>query len=234
MAAELDRTGVVCLEDVVSTDWLQAAQAHASSLLASNGGRDLIVHGAGDDPDSPAYDLVADATLVQVLEELTRAGCPQGVVDGDGIYSVLRILVGPSSAADPPWFHYDASVVTVVVPICMPSDGASGELVLLPNRRPYRRFVGSNIVEKLLTQNRYRRVRMARRLDQQPDKRVVQLKPGNAYLFWGYRTYHAHLATPPGELRVTLCLHYGRPHGRHPALGAAAYVRDSWRKIRGD
>jgi hypothetical protein len=41
---------------------------------------------------------------------------------------------------------------------------------------------------------------------------VVKLEPGNAYLFWGYRAFHATLPCAPGALRATLMLHYGELH----------------------
>lgn len=235
IADDLNQTGVVCLERVIPADWLERAKNHASSLLVANGGRDLTVRGLSDELDSPAYELIADENFKQLLDELTLGACPEGVADGEEIYSVLRVVAGSKPVDEPLYFHYDASVVTVIVPICMPQNGG-GELVLFPNRRPIRRSVGLNIIEKLVTQNGFYRARFARRLENQDqqDKCVVGLEQGNAYLFWGYRTYHAPLPPPPGELRVTLCLHYGQPHGRHPALTVAAHARDLWLKLHGD
>ena len=55
---------------------------------------------------------------------------------------------------------------------------------------------------------------------------MVDLKPGNAYLFWGYRSYHATLPCRPGDSRATLIIHYGNLH-RDSALlmGAMALGR---------
>src|SRR5258705_6375916 len=56
-------------------------------------------------------------------------------------------------------FHYDASVVTMVVPLFMPDAerGNSGELVGLFNTRPSRHFVLANIIDKIVRQRRFYR-----------------------------------------------------------------------------
>ena len=83
----------------------------------------------------------------------------------------------------------------------------------------------ANIFEKTLMQNRFYRKRIVREFNKAPEKYSVVLKPGNIYLFWGYRTFHGNLPCAPNTVRATLLLHYGNPHGRHPALTAAKYLR---------
>ncbi len=51
--------------------------------------------------------------------------------------------------------------------------GDTGELVLCPNRRPYRRFVITNIIEKLVSQNDLYRRKFVRKLD--AEVRVIPL-----------------------------------------------------------
>ena len=41
---------------------------------------------------------------------------------------------------------------------------------------------------------------------------IKYLKPGNLYLFWGYRTYHANFPVAGDAVRATMLLHYGDPH----------------------
>lgn len=233
IAAELDRNGVVCLADVVSPGWLTAAQTAATSLITAHNGRHVTVYSAAEQGFEPARQVVTDERLQRLFAELMLIGCPGGGTDGERIHTVLRINSGAAPHDDPMWFHYDASAITLVIAVFM-SEGArgeSGELVVFPNWRPFRRFVGANIAEKFLTQNSLYRRRIERRLALDPDAHILALKPGNAYLFWGYRTYHAYARIPPSEVRATLCLHYGRPHGRHPALAAAVLARDLLRRL---
>ena len=96
---------------------------------------------------------------------------------------------------------------------------------MFPNRRPFRRSAIVTVFEKVFTQNRFYRKRIIQAINEAPEKYSVQLKPGNVYLFWGYRTFHGNLRCAPDTVRATLLLHYGNPHDRHPALAGAKYLR---------
>src|SRR6185436_19362359 len=119
------------------------------------------------------------------------------------------------------------SVVTMVVPVLMPDyqPGRSGELVAFGNARGYRGSVLMNLVEKIATRNRPAWKRARARIAGPHDPRVRVLRPGNIYLFWGYRTYHGNLPCRPGMLRATMLLHYGNPHGNDPLLRAIRGLR---------
>ena len=52
-----------------------------------------------------------------------------------------------------------------------------------------------------------------KRVSGNPAAHVKQLKVGNIYLFWGYRTLHGNLPCGVDALRTTLLLHLGDPHG---------------------
>ena len=41
---------------------------------------------------------------------------------------------------------------------------------------------------------------------------IKYLKPGNLYLFWGYRTYHSNFPVASEAVRATMLLHHGDPH----------------------
>ncbi|MHA7664141.1 hypothetical protein [Mycolicibacterium sp. HS_4_1] len=126
IAAELDRNGVVCLADVVSADWLAAAQTAATLLIAAHNGRHVTVYGAAEQGFEPARQIVTDERLQRLFAELMVVGCPGGGADGERIHTVLRINSGAAPHDDPMWFHYDASALTLVIPVFM-SEGAHGE-----------------------------------------------------------------------------------------------------------
>jgi hypothetical protein len=227
LAEELDRTGFVCLENVVSPHWLAEAREYVGSSLVEYGEYDFCIIRPTNKKDSAARRFVSDRTVRAIFERLALARCPQGVAANEEIYSVLRVLAGPEREARSYRFHYDAAVVTMLVPLFIPAAGAgrSGEFVVFPNRRPFRRSVFFNIFEKVFTQNRFYRKRIMRKFNNTPEKYTVQLKPGNVYLFWGYRTFHGNLPCAPNTVRATLLLHYGNPHGRNPSLRFAQYLR---------
>ncbi len=227
LVEELDTAGFVCLENVVSSRWLAEAREYVDAGIAEHGAQDFCIIRPTNKKDSPPYRFATDPVVRMVFEGLASARCPRGVAENEEIYSVLRVLAGPEREAASYRFHYDAAVVTMLVPLLIPTAGAgrSGELVVLPNRRPFRRSVVVNIVEKVIAQSPLIRKRIVRKCTPAPGEHLADLKPGNAYLFWGYRTFHGNLPCATNAVRATLLLHYGNPHGRHPALRVAKYVR---------
>ena len=125
---------------------------------------DFCIINPANDKDSFANRFVTDLTVRETFERLALARCPRGVAENEEIYSVLRVLTGPETDASSLKFHYDAAVVTMLVPLFIPSVGIgnSGDLVVFPNRRPFRRSAIVNIFEKLFTQNWFYRKRIAR------------------------------------------------------------------------
>lgn len=234
IADELDRSGFVCIEDAVTPEWLERARSHVRTLLAAHGERFFSVLRPADEAGSPADEVAHDPNIQQLLRDVTARIYPEGLAEFEDVYNVLRIVAGPKTESGSLEFHYDASVVTVLVPIFMPDAGSmrSGELVTFPNQRPFRKSVGVNLVEKALVQNRWFRRRAIRRFRKSPDTFMRVLRPGNIYLFWGYRTFHGNLACEPHTLRATLLLHYGNPHGNSLALRTIRFGRRVVEKIR--
>jgi len=224
VAQEIETSGAACLTSVLTEEWLQAAQECVRSYLPAQGEHEVFIENPADDEYAFVHRLVIDPRLESLLDSLAITGYPRLHAGKGGIECSIRILVGPGDQGKPLWFHYDRTVVTMVIPIVIPDVGSriSGELVLCPNRRPYRRFVITNIIEKLVSQSDTYRRKFARKLDTEAEPTtVVPLAPGNAYLFWGYRTYHATFPCAPGELRVTVVLHYGNVHSGNRLLASA-------------
>jgi hypothetical protein len=123
--------------------------------------------------------------------------------------------------------HYDRTVITMLVPIYIPDAGGgqSGELVVFPNKRPFRRSALMNIVDKIAVQNPLYRSYTVHKLAHVAKEHSVVLEPGNVYLFWGYRTYHGNGPCATDTVRATLLLHLGDPHHGSPVISAAKAVK---------
>jgi hypothetical protein len=227
LAIELDRTGFVCLEGVVSEDWMRDARADVESNLARYGQNDICIINPAKESGTPAARFVSDAAVRATMCGLASARCPREVAEAEEIETVLRVLAGPERAATSFAFHYDATVITMLVPLFIPEagPGRSGELIVFPNARPFRRSALMNIADKITVQNPLYRKRMERKMKRAPEKYAVVLKPGNAYLFWGYRTYHGNGPCATSTLRATLLVHYGDPHHGSPLINAAKAVK---------
>ncbi|MCV7424596.1 hypothetical protein H7K45_29055 [Mycobacterium yunnanensis] len=231
VAAAVDSHGLACLRDVVPHDWLTAARDFVTHSVELNGAQELLVEDFAARPGTFAHQLVSDERVEPFMRQVATA-CRAGVGFGDGaIESELRLVNGPPRSAKPLWFHYDSTAITLVIPILIPTStpGRSGELVLYPNRRPFRRRVVTNILEKCLSQNDFYRRWFVRYPGRRSDVRTEALEPGNAYVFSGYRSYHATLPSPPGSLRATLILHFGDVHDNSRLLNS---IRGVERTIR--
>jgi hypothetical protein len=167
--------------------------------------------------------LAADSRLRHFLEAVAVQAFPAGDPGDRRLECAIRAINGPDPDDKPLWFHYDATVLTMVIPVVIPDAGAgrSGELVLVPNRRPYRRSVVANVMEKFVVQSDVYRRRFVGRLRLGDNVKVVPLQPGNAYLFAGYRSYHATMPCETGATRVTVIIHYKDVHRGSRVLGSA-------------
>lgn len=210
--SDLDRTGLVRLPGIVPPEWLTAARADVDHYLAENGQGEhsLLDHDQWNCPT--ISELARDERVEAFLHALTPfADAPAG--DRAGYRQrVLRILDGSAIDSPPFDWHYDANAVTMLVPIVIPDDG-SGHVAMFPDHRPHRRWATLSAAERLLVHNRLYGRRLRRRFDRDPGAATLQLKPGEVYLFRGYRALHATLPWPAQTQRVTLLLQYGHPYG---------------------
>ena len=233
ISEQLDETGVVCIENAVPQEWLTHARAEVQERLRNHGVHDHFVRSPQGEEHSATEAFINSSSVLSLLTDIVRARFPEGPAELELTGSALRVIAGPRGEGDAFWFHYDASVVTMVVPIFLPTaePGNSGELVGLFNRRPFRRFVLANIIDKAIGQSQFYRRHILRRLDDSGYLQRVDMEVGNLYLFWGYRSLHGNMPCESGALRATLLLHFGRPHGSSDALTAAVRIGQSLRTL---
>jgi hypothetical protein len=229
----LDENGVACLDNTVPEEWLAHARADIEDRLLNHGVRDHFIRSPESEELSAAAAFINNPEILSLLREIVRARFPHGPADLELIGSALRVIAGPRGEGDAFWFHYDASAVTMVVPIFLPraEPGNSGELVGLFNKRPFRRFVLANIIDKVVGQSGFYRNHILHRLDRPGYLKRVDMEVGNLYLFWGYRSLHGNMPCESGALRATLLLHFGRPHGSSDALTNAVKLGQSLRSL---
>ena len=233
LADRLDTEGVVRIRDAFSEEWLGALRLSVTDHVAGYGDGDFLIAQPGLDVGSPAHQLVSDPTLQQLFGETARLRWPTADT-AQPIKSGIPVRAGTGRSVSPNQFHYDATVLTMLVPVFIPQTavGSGGELVAVANKRPFRRSVGAHLADLLLTYNSAYRHVVAKRACESPDDYVVDLEPGDAYVFWGYRTYHGNLHCAPGQLRATLVLQYADVHADTPTLRALWRFGRSRRALR--
>lgn len=227
----IDRVGWSCLENAITADWAAAALREARSQTAV-GDYEVILDDLESTPSSVGHQVAHDPALRHLFEEIVASAAPDIDTTGDAIRTSLRVVVGEDPLNRPLNFHYDRSILTMVIPLQMPSGaaGAAGELILAPNHRPYRKSAAVNIIEKAAVQSRHFRRWFSAHLP--ANTLVLPLTVGNAYMFWGYRSYHTTLPCPVDSMRVSLILHFGEVHDGSRVLALFKSTGRSWRLRR--
>src|SRR6185503_4089095 len=159
-------------------------------LVEQKGKRYFSLNKLSRDQDKPPQELTVDPQMRRLMEKLAQIGCPRAKLDEE-IYTGLRVVAGSTGDERSLLHHYDRHVSTALAPILIPEGPKrrAGELIVFPNRRGYRRFALFNIIDKAIVQSDWYRNRVTRKLGAGDLPNIKYLKPGNLYLFWGYRTY---------------------------------------------
>lgn len=213
MAAEMESQGYVCIEGGVPSGTLKALQEFVAKASAVHDGSYFAYHGAEKFKETPLAALAQQHSLVGLMTELYRRGAGKAPKSSE-VFPVLRCVQGASGLKESNAFHFDASLVTALVPIFIPQEGDQrGDLLMFPNMRGIRSSVLFNVIEKAIFQNRWGRL-VVLALIRKGWVRPITLRivPGNIYFFWGYRSLHANEPCDPTVRRATAVLHFGDPH----------------------
>jgi hypothetical protein len=210
---DIDTRGFACLEDVITAAELNELVSFANISAQRYQGEYFALHGKELLNRSLLAKLWDNPHLVQVLCGLYEHAAGRKPAS-DTIWPVLRCVQGNQGERESGCFHYDASLVTLLIPIIIPAEGEErGDLMVFPNIRKTRSLVLINLLEKMLLQNAFSRklINFAIKHRLLAPKQL-QLKPGNLYIFWGYRSLHANKPCSPDIKRATAIFHFGDPH----------------------
>jgi hypothetical protein len=213
---EMNDQGVAVIDRVVLPEKLAEARAFVERHLEKHNHQYFSYSGAQAVAGSLMEELGQLPAFAELLAKLyaLATGTAEGTTP---VYQVLRVLKGSTGRKQAFRFHYDAYVVTAVLPIVIPSAacGPTGDLVLYPRLRPIRSNNLVNLIEKVFMQNALAQWIMSREpVCRLLRAKVYRLQPGNLYLFWGYQSLHANQPCRPESLRATAVFHLGNPHLR--------------------
>ena len=222
LASQLDEVGVVRLRDVFAPRWIDAMRETVTTRIDEHGDGDLLVGQPDQIVGSAAHQLINHPELHRLFDDVARLKRPN-VKDVSNLKCHIHIRNGFAPKAPSNLFHFDSSVLTMVVPIFIPeaAAGSCGELVAFGNKRPFHRFVATHLVEKIWTHNSVYRRHLLKKVDEAPGEYLVDIRPGDAYVFWGYRQLHGNLVCAPGLLRASLIVMFGDVHSDSPILKLA-------------
>jgi hypothetical protein len=213
LVEEMATHGIAVLEGALSEEQLQRGRDYIQGEVRRRPHEYFAIHGMNTLAETLFETLGKAPTFLHTLDQLCQNGL-QNPPRSKDMSLELRCVQGRSGRRESYYFHYDAAVLTALVPFYIPTEeGNCGDFITFPNRRPVRASLLLNVLEKALLQNSLsqRLVALAIRLGLlEPLK--VKLVPGNVYFFWGYRSLHANEPCDPQLLRATALYHFGNPH----------------------
>ena len=213
----METQGYAVLEGAVTEEGLTRFRRWVEDLNANTGQRYHAIFGdVANIEQTPLAELSDDADFRQLMLLMAEKALGCGLA-GQNILAVLRCVQGVSGKKKSNAFHYDASVITALLPVEIPQQGeARGDLILFPNLRHFRSNVLVNVIEKTLIQNRLARYLLTWAIKYRlVQPLTLRLQPGSIYFFFGYRSLHANGICDPAFRRATALFHFGDPHYGH-------------------
>lgn len=212
LVSDMDTKGYGMIANFVAPAELSRMRAFVSSAVEKAGQQYVAFTGADAVKGSSLEEFSASDAFCSMVRRLYQEGTGHAPPEAE-FYQVLRCLTGSTARAHSLRFHYDSYVVTALIPIEMPTDGQTGDLIMLPNTRRIRQFYAINLLDKIIVDNSLFQ-KLLRFVTQRGIVPVTRIKmiPGNLYVFWGYRSIHTNEACDPDKVRATALFHYADPH----------------------
>ena len=212
LVRDIDRDGYAVLPRYILHSDITVLQHFVRDAVAAAGNRYTALSGPAPVAETVLGKMASSPALRRICMRAYEIATSRPASD-QPYYQVLRCLTGSSGREHSMKFHFDSYVLTLLLPIEVPRGKDSGELIVLPNIREIRRWYASNLIDKLLLDNRVTQ-RVLRVLAKSHPQRFVRipLVPGNLYFFWGYRSIHTNAPCDADKIRATALFHYVDPH----------------------
>lgn len=206
---KLNHSGVAFIKNVISLKDLNNLQNIVKNSISKNGERYFTIL----NPLNKEFNLLKEDKEFFLLSKNISEKKLSRTIRKEDFLSVLRVITGDKTKEKSYQFHFDAYILTILIPIFIPqTQSDNGHLILYPNLRKKIRYSFINFLEKIFYQNYLSRTIIKNLLKKSVNKNIIKLKPGNIYFFWGYQSLHANLPIDPKLLRSTLLLHFGTVH----------------------
>ena len=221
---KLNDFGFHSIENAVSQKDLIFLQKIVKNLIHKNGQRYFTLI----NPINKEFHFIKeDSEFLSLAQNISERKLGRKIEKNDRL-SVLRVITGNKISEQSFKFHFDAYILTILVPINIPNSGKNdGHLILFPNLRKKTRYSFLNFVEKIFYQNAITRTIIKFFANFNINKYLIKLKPGNLYFFWGYQSLHANMPINRTLLRSTLLLHFGTVHDKSKINNLIKKIRHS-------
>jgi hypothetical protein len=201
---KMDTAGMAVLEDFLHPDFLAELRASVDQLAPlcyQNGKRKYLV---GGDLEKTGFWEVAFSDFALKLSNDILKNFNVKVESGD-IHPAMNILIGENGQDTVKSWHYDATYLTIAMPVVMPppNGGADGKFRIWPNVREFsqsrwRHKLHCNFAKTPVFQRFVR-------------SQAINFIPGNLYFFYGFRSYHGTDDLDSKQLRANCLINFGGP-----------------------
>jgi len=223
---DLMTEGFYCLDGALDKKTLTEFKCEIESLIDEKGRRYFSLINPYKNIKSKFNLLDKSKNLKGFLFELAKLGSKNKYSKSE-ILNVLRVVAGGKTNSQSLKFHYDATIITILIPLVIPkgSPEECGHFLAFKNLRRLRNNVLLNFLEKILMQNIFTQKIISLIALKNISKHIIEFKEGNIYFFYGYRTLHANLPLKSEYTRATMLFHYGDPHQDSLLLKSIAKIR---------
>src|ERR1039458_2815254 len=199
----LDETGMAVLDEFIHPDFLAELRASVEQLtpLCYEGEKRKYLSGH-ELEHTGFYEVRFSEFTIQLVNDILADFNIH--LDASDIHPVLNILVGEKGQDSVKGWHFDASYLTIAMPVVMPPPGdRDGKFRIWPNVRPFSQSSWRNQL--------YCKLAKSGLLPRVAKNYAVNFIPGNLYLFYGFRSYHGTDSLDATQLRANCLMNYGGP-----------------------
>jgi len=145
--------------------------------------------------------------IANLLKKLTIA-FGEKIKKKEKLYKVLRVVTVKKSKKVSLYYHFDAHLLTLLIPIYIPKrkNSNNGNLIIFKNLRRLTKNIYKNIIQKIFYQSFFFKIFFIN--TNLIKGKILNLVPGNIYIFNGFRTLHTNLQINPIDIRATILVHY--------------------------
>jgi len=200
----IDETGMATLDGFIHPNFLAELRSTVDRLrpVCYQGGKRKSLIGA-DLKDTGFCEITFSDFLIRLANDILA---PFNVkVEASDIHPAMSILIGEEGQDTLQHWHFDATYLSVAMPVVMPPPGGErdGKFRIWPNVRRFSQNQWLNRLYWNLAKFAFLR-RMVRSY-------TINFTPGNLYFFYGFRSYHGPDELDPNLLRANCLINFGGP-----------------------
>lgn len=202
----INKKGFHCIENFINLDDLGILRKFVDQKLKENNYQYFFLTSESD-----SNNILNDKKFFERAENLLKkitGSFNYKIRKNEKLYKVLRVVTGEKSRKVSLDFHFDAHLLTLLIPIYIPKREKSdnGNLIVIKNLRTLTKSLLKNIFQKIFFQsNFFKKFFIQKNIIK---KEILNLRPGNVYIFNGFRTLHANMNIDPKDIRATILIHY--------------------------